>query len=290
MSATGDPDPNTGNVCQAVAPAASPRDRGDHETPGLTRSPLNPSSLARALLRRWDSVHPGAGIIPWRAARIYFGGSLLQKVPAADVHLSLPKMPWSSHLFRPPQKFIMGGDWDLGCIPFAAKPVYLEMRDLLLSGLPYRQTNAYATRMADLSADAPRKHRGKALDSLEEIDRYFERYLWIADSMAHQGYRSNFDLGCPDKAEIGVVVRRDGRLAHFQTGGHRLAIASIIGLSEIVVEVRMVHLNWMLEALANERGQFRLFPPRLGSVAPAPAGRSRAATGSPRLTDISVGD
>ena len=54
--------------------------------------------------------------------------------------------------------------------------------------------------------------------------------------------------------EIRVLIGRDGCLLRGEGGGHRLAIARLLGVAEVPVVVDGVHYRWARQALARHSG------------------------------------
>ena len=67
----------------------------------------------------------------------------------------------------------------------------------------------------------------------------------LFDELRANGYRSQAELGSDDLAdEVRVGIRRDGRLL-FLDGRHRLAMARLLELDEIPVNVVVRHREWV---------------------------------------------
>lgn len=145
--------------------------------------------------------------------------------------------------------FFVDGEWDLdtSVTPFESDRDFLEMRDLFHLGWSYQDSPSFVRCMSELESGKPRKdHNGIPFSSAESVDEYFRNYLQLFHSMSVRGYVPAYDLdGYEASDEIGVAITRTGQLLHFRTGHHRLAIAKLLQLSRVYVQIHLVHHKWL---------------------------------------------
>ncbi|WP_019624875.1 hypothetical protein [Thioalkalivibrio thiocyanoxidans] len=129
------------------------------------------------------------------------------------------------------------GQWHRRTKPFDQHPIYGLLEHLLNEG-----------RSRDEHINALRyyyRERGKTVDQAEDkiarsLDKYLERYRGLARSMAENGYVAG--LG---KDEIGVAIGPEGEFIKVANGNHRLAVARLTGVSQVVGEIQFVHREWL---------------------------------------------
>lgn len=155
---------------------------------------------------------------------------------------------------------IVGGDWDTDRLYLRPKQTrYRKMetslREHFEEGTPWEETEIY--HYVSNHNGVFRYDRGYIKTRLEELNQ-------LQDHMSRNGYKSQRELRADDTApllansdhpevpacappeihEIAIAITRDGRLAWFFAGHHRLLLAKIIGLDSIPVRVVVRHKEW----------------------------------------------
>lgn len=161
--------------------------------------------------------------------------------------------------------FVGGGDWKPITRMFTKHVIYGEMQDILRLGPGFRESRFHAAMLAKAAEGTPPIRNDIALDTPALVDAYFERYLALFDSVRRHGIlrvSSNRRLLWSDmtsglrnwwqgirEVDIGVAVGADGGIYRLQNAQHRCAIAILLKLSRVPVEVRMVHRRWLRQTL-----------------------------------------
>jgi hypothetical protein len=143
--------------------------------------------------------------------------------------------------------------------------IYREMAELCEYGADFRLMPLYADFVGHLAEGRPLTRYRVPLDSKLKIDEYFMMYLDLADSIKRRGLRSREEFVKSEKAldrwlapkglrsnktewferDIGLAVLEDGSLAFNGCGQHRRALAMVLGLGSMPVEVQMIHKDWL---------------------------------------------
>ncbi len=115
------------------------------------------------------------------------------------------------------------GDWDTQVSPFTESATYRVLEARFKDGKSWGQAGT-------LAAAAPDKNPAAEADALYE-------------SIKSKGYRGQSDLGGSDDDEILAALGRDGRYI-LLSGAKRLAIARLLGLASVPVNVTTRHNRW----------------------------------------------
>ncbi|HEX7036738.1 MAG TPA: hypothetical protein VF210_13245 [Pseudomonadales bacterium] len=156
--------------------------------------------------------------------------------------------------------FLGRGDWADLVRSTDGDPVREEARQLAAAGLEYRQTEAYQSLIDALHRPGPRPQRqGRLLDTEAAVDAYFERFVRLFHSIERHGVLSQPALRergirFNDDRGLGVAVDASGRLHRLQGGNHRWAIAQVLGVPEVPVELRLIHAAQVPDDVARYLG------------------------------------
>jgi hypothetical protein len=221
-----------------------------------------PRLLAQTLTASGRS-HPGP-VLPVAWALRYFrqrlviwiSPSLLTHKLAEDVHTGEQAL-WLG------ASFLDGADWSGALMPLADLPVHSEMADLIRFGEDFRNSPSYKRLLRLLNRGRPVKRNMVALSSPELIDRYFMTYLNLLNSVRSHGLlpraaapgETTWKSAARRRSErdIGIAIGADGELLRFRHGQHRTALAQLLGLPAIPVELRMVHTDWLKRQVARTK-------------------------------------
>jgi hypothetical protein len=130
---------------------------------------------------------------------------------------------------------VLGGDWDDTRYALEKEPFYRALREVVEDGVPWSETWPY---------------RGAPIDAKTHKEiRFFEQ---LYESVREHGYLSRTemrfrDLPGTDKCgvdEVSVSIDRQGEFL-FCDGRHRLAVAKLLGVERIPVQVGVRHSEWM---------------------------------------------
>jgi len=144
--------------------------------------------------------------------------------------------------------FLGSGDWIPLIRSTAGDPVREEARQLQAAGLAYARTAAYEALVRAAQHGAPQRRQGRVLLERRDVDVYFERFIRLYRSIEDRGLLPHHALDAAgarfnqDRA-IGIVVDADGQPHRLQGANHRWAIAQVLQLSKVPVEVRLYHVR-----------------------------------------------
>lgn len=155
--------------------------------------------------------------------------------------------------------FLGAGDWTPLLKPSADTFVAREAEELYACGLDYRATRTYAVLKQAALEGRPVRRQQLLLDRQEHLDRYFEQFVNLFRSIQDQGVlpcAKLFEGGkmSPLERDIGVAIGAAGEIYRLPGGQHRTAIARVLGLNSLPVEVRLVHAQWLRKVI-DESGE-----------------------------------
>ncbi|KMK67896.1 hypothetical protein [Puniceibacterium sp. IMCC21224] len=136
---------------------------------------------------------------------------------------------------------VLGGDWDLRRKPLGHEPKFEACRAHFLDGTPWERTPLFR-RLTDEIA------QGKRPDDCATVDDLHARYARL-DALYDEAWhtrrlRPQKDLPEYFRREHGgilVHIARDGTLLRSSGGMHRMAIAKLLNLNPIPVQLGVVH-------------------------------------------------
>lgn len=158
--------------------------------------------------------------------------------------------------------FQLSGNWQPLVSAIDESLVMREAVQLYAAGFHYQDTVIYDQYRRRIAMGKP-VLRGKVLlDRPELIDAYFARFVELFHSVKTNGLHFLSDYadvvadrpGLPawrtrwiewSEREIGVAIGADGSFYRLPGGQHRTAIARVLGLPALPVQVRLVHAEWM---------------------------------------------
>jgi len=138
----------------------------------------------------------------------------------------------------------VSGDWDQARITMdfqeESDPRYQSCRELL-SGVPVRECSEFKTLIARVHEG--QKPRGFSTEA--QVEQYLYDQLNMYRLVQSEGVlRTQEELGkARYGGEINCVVGRDGLLLKTSDGNHRLAVARVLEISRIPVQVSRIHAD-----------------------------------------------
>lgn len=143
------------------------------------------------------------------------------------------------------QTFLWPGNWDLQSrdisLEYSRRSTsYRTVWQVFSEGMPFQQSDEYK-RLVSLLQQTGKTPRG---NSISEIHQYFHKLALIALKMEAGQYHSEVDFKVARHDEIGVAVGRHGELLKMEDkfgGTHRLALAHVLKLSHVTVQICAVH-------------------------------------------------
>ncbi len=146
--------------------------------------------------------------------------------------------------------FLSAGEWEGIMVRAGTSSVDIEAEELHNHNWNYRSTKSYEKYLKAAEQGAPLRRQQILLTKRDLIDQYFDRFVALYYSIKNYGLISHSKL--PDNLKskskdrsIGIAIGKLGQLCFLPGGQHRTAIARVLGLSEIPVEVRHVHADWL---------------------------------------------
>ncbi len=175
--------------------------------------------------------------------------------PGAIEHVLLDCVALGDRRLHTGLWFVGAGDWTPISWPMTRHQVTREAAELIAQDLRYRDTAVYRSYRRRAETPRPMVRNRVLLDSVAQIDAYFERFVALFESIRENGVLRRSAQGrmvLPGgrarswwtelgEQDIGVAIDATGRLCKLPGGQHRFAIARALGLSEIPVQVRMLH-------------------------------------------------
>lgn len=146
------------------------------------------------------------------------------------------------HRKRDDSGLVVAGDWDLDTHPLSSKPKIQACADHFIQGLSWDQTGIFelaaqkirsgeaydgCISMADVAG------RYRQLDEMYEALESGQPYLTMAELNGKRNTR--------EKGGVHIHIGRNGEPIFGGGGNHRLAIAQILGLESIPVQLGIVH-------------------------------------------------
>lgn len=150
-------------------------------------------------------------------------------------------------LYRSRERFILPGRWDLNCGRFRDLERYQAVEELRRYDFDYTQCTRFRALLEPVRRGEVFSYKNKGLVFRTEADvhAYMRGHVEVCKSMRDFGY-------LPEKANdhICVMIGRNGDLIKEVRGRHRLAIAQVFGVPEVMVLVRHVHPIWVRKQMA----------------------------------------
>ena len=149
-----------------------------------------------------------------------------------------PKTEFAYRLFKGAAQ---PGDWDQSDKRFDRLAVYQAFNEVCKQkAKSWSETDYYKTILASIE-----NGQGKySCETQADLDARCEKLTALYESIATEGYKSQAELNTTFDDEVAVAVSRDGQFL-FADGAHRLAIAKVLGLTEIPVLVSVRHPDWL---------------------------------------------
>jgi len=144
---------------------------------------------------------------------------------------------------------VISGDWDRLEKRFEHLGIYVALRQVCLEGKSWEETFYYRRVLDKLSAgEIVWGCRTKS--EFDQRCKERERLFHVIKSEGYQSQRERsrsqkeFDPLGRVETEVAVSIGREGDLL-FSDGAHRLAIAKLLGVKKIPVEVAVRHPDWL---------------------------------------------
>jgi len=178
--------------------------------------------------------------LPRRSIEIHFETSLNIEVdPCSLKNLVSFKNKHQRH--RLGNRFIWDGDWDKRTRHFHTTERYLFLADIWENRSDLGKSKRFHELVNMYKKGRPYRsyHKGVYLDTEQKVLRFLQIYLSFMKQLHQYGY----DQTLADDP-VGVALDRQGKLVKINKGLHRLAMAQVVGLNKLPVQVRAVHRFW----------------------------------------------
>ncbi len=210
--------------------------------------------------------------IPTPLAIPHCGERLTVAVSPAEVDLVM--YDWvaaGGRRFHVDRFFVGGGDWSPLLDPVEDSSICREARELHEAGMDRHATHVYRRYLERARAGRPVRRNKVPLATDAAVDAYFDRFVGLFESVRRHGILRRETLSRADEEalggigrelpmrrlwsewvekEIGVAISAHGELIKLPGGQHRTAIARVLGLATIPVQVRLVHRDWWRRTIA----------------------------------------
>ncbi len=173
-----------------------------------------------------------------------------------------------------PQKFgvVKGGDWDLNSKEFEETLVYKSLEKHFEYENEWEQTELFKKYKQRFKSGDFRREYDSVKDFLKEIDcllqeirvEGYKSQKELLEEAPAETWKENNDTIHPILNEVGVNIGRNGQIGKICSGKHRLAIAKLLEIDEILVVVRARHEKWEeIRKRIEEATSFDDLPPEL---------------------------
>lgn len=216
--------------------------------------------LEDRLFRRWlEGVFLAEQVeemgLPYRSVDTHLAERLNLRVDPRELACSLSmkaSFPKAGERSKAKSAFLWRGDWDLTYFDFRTSSRYRFISDVWMHRHALEQSENYRELMQRIEQGKPHSsyQKGFLLNTPDKVLAYLETYVGYMNEMARSGFDDT--LG---KDRLGVAIDRHGGIVKINRGLHRLAMAQVLGLEEIVVRVRAVHVDWWREVTQGETGE-----------------------------------
>lgn len=224
--------------------------------PVLGTQPLF-ARLLRAALSSARSTEAGFWLPNVYALRRFGGGLELEVAADSLRHTLLDGVEVGGRRLHTGHWFIGAGDWAPILWSLARHQVSGEAVELLAVDLRFRDTAAYGRYRRRAEDGMPMVRNRVVLDSAERVDGYFEAFVRLFESIRDNGLQRRARWARSDysrpvqrrwaaewrEQDIGVALMADGRLCKLPGGQHRFAIARALGLRQVPVQLRLLHVD-----------------------------------------------
>ncbi len=163
--------------------------------------------------------------------------------------------------------FIYSGDLSEYLVPIAETSTAREIAQIFDVGFDFRATESYASYLHNIESGGRSGLPDRPMSKRRDVDEYFEYLVRLIRSIATHGCVRHRDQALsdvslvsqnlqrlPHQQEIGCAVGPSGEIWLFNTGHHRLHIASQLGIPQIHATLYFVHWQWILDCFSKYGG------------------------------------
>jgi hypothetical protein len=200
------------------------------------------------------------------AARRALGAKLLIDVDPSVLEKQLDhRVRQGDEVYSIRDRFLGAGDWTPLLHLLRRSSTHREVMEVVEADFDHRATNGYRRALERAGTERPVKRNYVALSSPAKVEAYFRQTTEMCRSIQRHGLLRRADYGFKlasirrpsirlpwvelGELDIGVAIGASGELYRFASGKHRTPAAQALGLNSIPVEVRMVHAEWLEQAI-----------------------------------------
>lgn len=157
---------------------------------------------------------------------------------------------WEDWVFRQTGRLkrVHDGEWDLLKYPVASMRICTAIEGRMKKGEVWEKSEYYQVAVRQI--EGGRKVWG--CTNRADFDKHCNKIDLLIDSIVKHGYRESKEFDNRSRgdtslgqSEVLINVSRDG-FPLFQDGRHRLAIARVLGVKEIPVQIMVRHVEWQV--------------------------------------------
>lgn len=147
-------------------------------------------------------------------------------------------------------KLFRAGNWDLPKSPLSkvqqSDPRYLFYKEYFFENVSIEDTTAYAYHLGRQSRGTPRL----GFESKERLVAQLQGYVKLFREIKKDGkVTPGYQLMGRRGNEIGCVIGRDGNIMKLAGGNNRFAIASLLQLPTVPIQVYFMHMDLLDEVV-----------------------------------------
>lgn len=147
----------------------------------------------------------------------------------------------TGEIFSKRRGWVVDGDWDTVGEPYMQRAFATAIQQRFDQGLNWEETT-----LADKYDAETLENRGEAIDQLYQhiLDNGYKSQRQLLKQSPETAWDGLNDAMHPLANEIAVDIGRDGELLWNICGQHRLAIAKVLDIDQIPVQVFRRHADW----------------------------------------------
>jgi hypothetical protein len=234
----------------------------------MARIPGAPSRFRRALGRA-VAAKPSETLryaVPFvLAERVLGDTAIIDADPRSIDRWLISEAKSAGQIESPRDHFLIDGSWKPLTRALDSSQLDNEVREFIACLGDYRQMPLFRRSLKRLRDEGSFVRNGIVFRTADDIDAYCRHHVNLIESIRKHGVVRRADLGkigasagraTPNSAflertetDAGVAVGPNGRLLRYRGGFHRTAAARELGLANMPVQVKLVHLTWLREVV-----------------------------------------
>lgn len=182
-----------------------------------------------------------------------YNKSLMITIDAKDLEYVLKDWVEADDEVLNTSHFFLGyGDWSGILTKIQGSSIYSEALDLQKHNWDYKSSMYYTKYIKRFTANEPIRRQHNHLDTTQKLNQYYERFCTLYHSIQEEGFLPQEQLPKDTKNKnIAIAIDKDWNIVKLAGAQHRVAIAKILNLTSIPVEVKMIHKELIKEVSAD---------------------------------------